>query len=202
MRLFLCDRRLRQGSIPQRSPENAAGVGRRADVGRARIHRRCPQVFVGQPMSADDAGCRKFTRQIFYIWNGGCFHIQNGNACAVLANAGAHFFQGLDLANRRESVGEGGNERLRYPRIALEEYCITSLWFLPLGTATGLWRRWTESTQSQTLILMSGTTTDVAFTSFRPRFRSGAQTTQPGASRFASAGFPPCPRPVPVPSGK
>src|ERR1700674_2721504 len=39
-------------------------------------------------------------------------------------------------------------------------------------------------------------------TSSRPQSRSRAQTTQPGAFRSASAGFPPCPRPVPVPCGK
>src|SRR5580700_7281118 len=40
------------------------------------------------------------------------------------------------------------------------------------------------------------------FTFSRPHSRSRAQTTQPGASRFVSAGFPLCPLPAPVPSGK
>src|ERR1700680_684539 len=96
----------------------------------------------------------------------GCLHVQNGNARTVLGNAGAQIPQGLDLADRAESVGKGGNERLRYPRVALEEYHIERLHYfpllLPLGTATGLCRVARESTLTQTLILMSGAATDAA----------------------------------------
>jgi hypothetical protein len=85
----------------------------------------------------------------------------------VLRDVGAQFPQGLYLADRIESIGKGGNERLRDPRIALEEYYVERLHYfpllLPLGTATELFQRRTgECTLAQTLILMSGVATDAA----------------------------------------
>src|ERR1700730_10528179 len=137
----------------------------------------------------------------------GCLHVQNGNARTVLGNAGAQIPQGLDLADRAESVGKGGNERLRYPRIALEEYHIKRLHYFPSASTA---RHGNRAVQRCTGV---NADTDVntdercsnrcgLTTSFPPRSRSRAQTTQPGASRSASAGFPLCPRPAPVPSGK
>src|SRR5580692_6882903 len=84
-------------------------------------------------MGANDTGFGKLTGQVFHIGNRSCLHVQNCNTRTVFGNAGAQFPQGLDLADRIESVGKGGNERLRYPRIALEEYHI-ELHYFPLAS--------------------------------------------------------------------
>ncbi len=51
-----------------------------------------------------------------------------------LAMLAAQFPQGLDLADRTESVGQSGNERLCHPRIALEEYYVERLHYFPLAS--------------------------------------------------------------------
>src|SRR5579864_5802110 len=136
----------------------------------------------------------------------GRLHVQNSHTCTLLGNAGAHFPQGLDLADRTEFAGKGGNERLRYPRIALEEDYIERLHYFPLASTA---RHGNRAVPRRTGV---NANTDVnnercgnrcgLFTSFPSHSRSRAQTTQPGVSRSALAGFPLCPRPAPVPSGK
>ena len=85
-------------------------------------------------MGADDAGRRKLARQVLDIGDRGCLHIQNGNARAVLGDAASQFAQGLDLVNRTERCWLGGNQRLRHPRIALEENYIERLHYFPLAS--------------------------------------------------------------------
>src|SRR5580704_13488646 len=85
-------------------------------------------------MGANDTGFGKLTGQVFHIGNRSCLHVQNSNTRTVFGDAGAQFPQGLDLAHGGEGAGKGGNERLRYPRIALEEYHIKRLHYFPLAS--------------------------------------------------------------------
>jgi len=85
-------------------------------------------------MRTHNTGLRELTGQMLDIGYRGRLHVQNSHTCTLLGNAGAHFPQGLDLADRTEFAGKGGNERLRYPRIALEEYYIERLHYFPLAS--------------------------------------------------------------------
>src|SRR5271166_5672092 len=96
---------LRHGGIPERGADDAMRVRRRADIGSAGAQRRCPHIFVGQAMGANDAGFRKLTRKALDIGKRSRFHIQDGNARTMFGNAGSQFVQGLDFVDRTKSIG-------------------------------------------------------------------------------------------------